>query len=140
MTSFICSYFHIFCFPASFIVFDSVQSQKVPDDKAICPSLPCPGLHPLCPHDFVWVLGSNSQQHHIANTFFLFQLLAGQVSEYKYTDLGPWDISFDTDQMEYVICFGCSHDTPPKVLVSLADGAFFFLYDLTFYVFTGWHA
>lgn len=59
--------------PLSFIVFDATnRHQRVPDDEAICPRLPCPGLHPLCPQYFVWVPGSNSQQHHIANTFFFF--------------------------------------------------------------------
>lgn len=89
--SLICSYFHGHCSPASFIVFDAMnRHQRVPDDKTICPFLPCPGFHPLCPHYFVWVPGSNSQQRHIANTFFLFQLLAHQihrvaprVSEYR---------------------------------------------------------
>lgn len=59
--------------PLSFIVFDATnRHQRVPDDEAICPRLPCPGLHPLCPQYFVWVPGSNSQQHHIANTFLFF--------------------------------------------------------------------
>lgn len=71
--SFNCSHFHGHCPSASFIVFDAMnRHQRVPDDEAICPRLPCPGLHPLCPHYFVWVPGSNSQQHHTANTFFCF--------------------------------------------------------------------
>lgn len=82
INSFSCSYFHGHCSPDLFIVFDAMnRHQRVPDDEAICPHLLCPGLHPLCPQYFVWVPSSNSQQNHIANTFFLcvFQLLASQI-------------------------------------------------------------
>lgn len=71
INSFSCSYFHGHCSPDLFIVFDAMnRHQRVPDDEAICPHLLCPGLHPLCPQYFVWVPSSNSQQNHIANTFF----------------------------------------------------------------------
>lgn len=90
MYSFICSYFHGHCSPPSFIVFDAMnRHQRVPDDKAICPHLPCPGLHPLCPHYFVWVPGSNSQQHHIANTFFFFVSIIGSPDSSR-SATGQW--------------------------------------------------
>ncbi len=44
-----------------------------------------------------WLARFNSQRH-------------GSASTNKLTS-GPWDISFYTDHLEYVICFGCSHDS-----------------------------
>lgn len=89
MYGLICSYFHGHCSPASFIVFDAMnRHQRVPDDKPICPFLPCPGFHPLCPHYFVWVPGSNSQQRHIANTFFFVSIIGSPDSSRGAT--GQW--------------------------------------------------
>lgn len=69
-------YLHGHCSQALSVVFDANnRHQRVPDDEAICPCLPRPGLHPLCPHYFVWVPGCSGQQHHIANTSFFVSII-----------------------------------------------------------------
>lgn len=78
-----CSFFFSspwFLFRSSSIVFDAVNRHQSPPPPMMKPSAPhlpsALGLHPPCPHDFVWVPCFNSRRRHTASTFFCFVLFS----------------------------------------------------------------